>query len=110
MSFVLQLRLPLIGPLEDEDVLAEKAAAGATGPSSVSLLLRNVHRFYSYYGDHIHAVNDVSFRVDGNVCFGLLGVNGAGENLFGVIFARFQAKSLTSVVDGSVSQSAASPR
>lgn len=43
------------------------------------------HRLTKFYGD-LKAASEISFRVTGNECFGLLGTNGAGKTtVFGVL-------------------------
>lgn len=73
---------------EDGDVIAEKestnllveSVSGGTGDQALV-----VHHLTKYFGG-LKAVDDISFRVHNEECFGLLGVNGAGKTTtFGML-------------------------
>uniref|UniRef100_A0A7E4UPS2 ABC transporter domain-containing protein n=1 Tax=Panagrellus redivivus TaxID=6233 RepID=A0A7E4UPS2_PANRE len=61
--------------VEDSDVRREKVDAGKLSPSKTSVLVQGLKK---WYGD-FNAVKGITFHVDENECFGLLGVNGAGK-------------------------------
>ncbi|PAV67129.1 hypothetical protein WR25_05147 [Diploscapter pachys] len=60
---------------EDSDVIAEKKKVDAMTPKSKPIVAKNLIKHYG----NLAAVQDVSFHVGPEECFGLLGVNGAGK-------------------------------
>lgn len=71
---------------EDEDVLRERESMRRLGDENFALAVREV---YKYYG-RFCAVKNLTFGVKQTDCFGLLGVNGAGDykRLFKYTFFR----------------------
>uniref|UniRef100_A0A1I7S9I1 ABC transporter domain-containing protein n=1 Tax=Bursaphelenchus xylophilus TaxID=6326 RepID=A0A1I7S9I1_BURXY len=72
-KFVSYLRRPLD---EDYDVAQERERVSALGDYQQSLAVRSLFKFYS---ESKCAVQDLTFGMAPNECFGLLGVNGAGK-------------------------------
>ena len=64
---------------EDEDVAAERTRVAAGQADNSILTCRNLTKAFKNRKQVHLAVDNVSFAVDKGECFGLLGVNGAGN-------------------------------
>lgn len=68
------------------------------GPSNYAL---NVDNLYKSYSGKTYAVNDVSFKVNANECYGLLGANGAGKSsIFSILSG--ETKRFSGILDFAV--------
>jgi ATP-binding cassette subfamily A (ABC1) protein 3 len=63
----------------DEDVKREANTANETDPKDVQVNVKSVSKCFKVQGKIFAAVNHVSFNVNPEECFALLGVNGAGK-------------------------------
>uniref|UniRef100_A0A0M3K8V1 ABC transporter domain-containing protein n=1 Tax=Anisakis simplex TaxID=6269 RepID=A0A0M3K8V1_ANISI len=59
----------------DSDVALEQYTVQNKHPAESAVVVRDLHKQYG----KLHAVNGISFHVEKESCFGLLGVNGAGK-------------------------------
>ena len=63
----------------DDDVDKEAEVANRTDPAQVQVNVKDLCKSYSVQGRLFTAVNKISFNVEPEQCFALLGVNGAGK-------------------------------
>uniref|UniRef100_A0A7E4WE17 ABC transporter domain-containing protein n=1 Tax=Panagrellus redivivus TaxID=6233 RepID=A0A7E4WE17_PANRE len=81
----------------DEDVLNEEFRVHETPPEDLALSVRDISKYFGNF----RALRDVTFGVNPNDCFGLLGVNGAGKTtIFDIITGRTLATSGNAHVSG----------
>jgi len=69
---------PPLGSLEDDSVVAERAAVDA-GDTGAKLVLSHLRKVYGGLGGKV-AVRDLVLRIREGECFGFLGTNGAGKS------------------------------
>lgn len=64
---------------DDDDVVVEAAKAKATDPEDVQVNVQDLKKVFKIGNQSLVAVNGISFNVEKEECFALLGVNGAGK-------------------------------
>jgi len=89
-------------PIKDTDVIQEEERIKSGAVDDLPLIVRNLKKTYTSFGRKAKkAVRGISFAVNHNECFGLLGANGAGKTTtISILTGLFPPTSGTATICG----------